>query len=154
MPRRFLWAGTLAALAALAVLGGTAAAAARSSATGMCSTHGLRFQAHGKPAAGYSVVALRAHGVPCTKARSVATRVAQDLLHGNGISISGAVSFGMTEESCTGCGGTTTSVSIAYPHGQVTVSLRGSGSGSGSGGTATIPMPTLPGPSEPPGQAI
>ena len=81
----------------------------------------------------------------------MAIRVAKDLLHGNGISISGAVSFGMTEESCTGCGGTTTSVSIAYPHGEVTVSLRGSGNATGGG---TIPMPTLPGPTELPGPVI
>ncbi len=47
----------------------------------------------------------------------------------------------MTEQSCTGCGAPTTSVSISYPHGTITVSLRGAGSGGGA-----IPaVPAVPG---------
>ena len=141
MARRLLRAGIAAAVVALAAQGGTAAAATRASAAGACSTHGLSFSSHGRPASGYNVVALRAQGLSCTTARTVASRVAQDLLQGRGISVSGAVGFGMTEQSCTGCGAPTTSVSISYPHGTITVSLRGAGSGS--------PAPTPPLPGEP-----
>ena len=145
MARRAAWAGIVATLAALAAQGGPAIAAVHASAPSACSTQGLRFSTPGRPPSGYRVVALRARGVPCTTARSVAGKVAQDLLRGRGISVSGAVGVGMTEESCTGCGGTSTSVSISYPHGTITVSLRGSGSGSSGG----LPAPTLPIPGEP-----
>jgi hypothetical protein len=146
MARRLIGAGIVAALVAFAAQGGTAAAAARASTPGACSTHGLTFSSHVRPASAYSVVALRAHGLPCATARTVASRVAQELLHGQGISVSGAVGFGMTEQSCTGgCGAPTTSVSISYPHGTITVSLRGAASGSGG----TTPAPTLPTPGEP-----
>jgi hypothetical protein len=138
MNRRAALAGIVAILAAL-VVQAAAAGAASTSAAAACSTHGLRFPA--AKSAKLSVVSLRSQGVSCKSARKVASRVAEDLLHGRTVSVSGAIGFGMTEESCSGCGGTTTSVSISYRHGKVTVSLRGAGS---TGGGGVIPFPTTP----------
>ncbi len=57
------------------------------------------------------------------------------------MSVSGARGFAMNEESCTGCK-TTTSVSIQYARGKITVAIRG-GSAS-TGGPAPI-VPAFPG---------
>jgi hypothetical protein len=146
MARRSSWAGTVAALVALASTGALSAAALHTHSAGACSTHGLRFPAGGEAARGYRVVSLSARGVPCATARSVASRVAHDLLRGQGISVAGAVGFGLTEESCTGCA-TTTNVSVSYPHGTIIVSLRGAGAA--SGGSIPAPSPTLPVPAGP-----
>ena len=109
-----LWAGIL---GALGVFAGVASGAPRSAS---CSTHGLAVS-------GVRVVGLQVQGVPCSKARTVAGTIAHDLAHGETVSVSGAQGFAMNEESCTGCK-TTTSVSISYPRGKMTVAIRG-GSG-------------------------
>jgi hypothetical protein len=100
--------------------------AARSS--GSCSIRGLGV-------ASVRVVGLRVEGMSCTSARKIASKIASDLAHHRSISFPGSVSFGMAQQSCTGCR-TTTSISVAYPHGKVTVSLRGGGGG-------TLPAPSF-----------
>ena len=123
----FLWAGIL---AATAVAAGPAFGASSSAA---CNTHGLAVS-------GFRVVGLHAQGLPCTKARTVAGLVTRDLAHGRPVSVSGADGFAMNQQSCTGCK-TTTSVSISYPSGKVTVSIRGGSGSSGSlgGGGGLLP---------------
>ncbi len=122
-----VWTGILAAscLVAGAAFGATSSAA--------CSTHGLAIS-------GFRVVGLQAQGIACTKARSVAGLVTRDLAHGRPVSVLGADGFAMNQESCTGCK-TTTSVSISYPSGKVTLSIRGgSGAAAGSlGGGGVLP---------------
>jgi hypothetical protein len=135
--------GALALTASTAGLALALAAAAPAAPAGAaCSTRGLAFSS-------VRVVGLTAEGVGCTRARGVASQIAQDLLHGRGITVSGAQSLGISEESCTGCG-TTTSVAITYPGGQVTVALRG-------GGAAGAPVPSVPAlptfPPVPPGRS-
>jgi hypothetical protein len=122
-----LWAGIL---GAIGVFAGVASGAPPSSS---CSTHGLAVSS-------VRVVRLQVQGVPCSRARTVAGTIAHDLAHGETVSVSGAQGLAMSEESCTGCK-TTTSVSISYPSGKVTVSLRGgSGSSAGSfGGGGGLP---------------
>lgn len=123
-----VWAGALGALCVFA--GGASAAVGAAS----CSTHGLAIS-------GVRVVGLRVEGVPCAKARTVAGTIAHDLAHGKSVSVSGAQGFAMNEETCTGCK-TTTSISIQYAHGKITVSIRG---GSGSVGGVSPVVPTFPG---------
>jgi hypothetical protein len=131
------------ALALAAQGAGNAAVGATESAG--CGTHGLSFELHGSKQR-YTVVGLHAQGVGCATARGVAARVAEDLLRGRGISISGAVGFAMTQQSCTGCGAGTTSVSISYPRGKITLSLRGSGSSTLPAPTPGLPSTGQPGP--------
>ncbi|HEY4346044.1 MAG TPA: hypothetical protein VGM80_00515 [Gaiellaceae bacterium] len=140
MARRFLCIVLVPMCAALAFQ------ATAWAASGTCSTRGLQFPA--AKSAKVKVVSLRAEGLPCSTARTIATRVARDVLQGKGITVSGAVGFGISQESCTGCGGTTTSISISYPHGKITVSLRGGGIAGGFGGgtTPTPGIPSLPSP--------
>jgi hypothetical protein len=105
------------------------AGATRSAAT--CSVQGLAVSS-------VHVIGLRAQGLSCLSARTVAGRVAADLAHGRSISISGSVGFGMSTSMCTGCR-TTTTVTITYPHGSLAISLRG-----GSGGVAPgTPIPSF-----------
>jgi hypothetical protein len=117
----------LALLLALCVAGVSSGARAK----GSCSIRGLGV-------ASVHVVGLSAEGVSCTSARTIAGKVAADLAHGRSISIPGSVGFGMSQQTCTGCK-TTTSISVTYPHGKVTVSLTG---GTGSTGPTT-PMPSF-----------
>ncbi len=123
-----LWAGVLSALCVFAA-GASGALRAAS-----CSTHGLAVS-------GVRVVGLQVQGVPCSKARTVAGTIAHDLAHGRSVSVSGARGFAMNEESCTGCK-TTTSVSISYAHGKITIAIRG---GSGAAGGASPVVPAFPG---------
>ncbi len=104
--------------------------------TGGCSTHGLSFS-------GVRVVSLQVQGLSCSAARSVAGKVAHDVLHGRPISVASAAGLSVSEESCTGCR-TTTDVAIAYRRGKVTLALRG-----GAGMPASAP--SIPGPAFSPG---
>jgi hypothetical protein len=122
-----LWAGTIAFLAAA----GSAAAAPHAAS---CSTHGLG-------AAHTRVVAVHVQDMSCTRARSLAGRIAKDLATGRPVSVSNAAGFGTSTESCAGCK-TTTSVQITFARGSVTVDISG-GSGSssvpgGSGGGTIV----------------
>ena len=126
MTRSLALAGSLFALAL-----GAGAAHAATPGGGACSTHGLAFSS-------VRVVGLHADGVACLRARGLAGQIARDLLHGRSIAISGAESFGVSQQACTGCK-TTTSVSITYAAGEVTVALRG-----GSGAAAAPSIPALP----------
>jgi hypothetical protein len=127
-------------LAVFAVPAGTAEAAHVSAS---CSTHGLAFSP-------VRVVGLHADGVSCGTARGVAETIARDLVRARPLSVSGAEGFSMSQSSCTGCQ-TTTSVSITYADGRVTVTIRGGGQGS-----TTVPaMPAFPSiPSGPPGAVV
>jgi hypothetical protein len=137
MTRSLVLAGSLFAL--------TLAAGAARAATPVreaCSTQGLSFST-------VHVVGLHADGVACLRARDLAGQIARDLLQGRSIAISGAESFGVSQQTCTGCK-TSTSVSITYAAGEVTVALRG-----GSGGAAVPSTPTLPSiPSIPSGSVV
>jgi hypothetical protein len=106
-----------------------------------CSTKGLSV-------ASVRVVQLRVQGVSCPSARRVAGRVAQELVHGRQISVSGSSSFSISQSTCTGCKAAT-SVSIGYPSGTVTISLRGGSTSSGA-------IPSIPssGGSSSPGSVI
>lgn len=126
----FLLAGILGALAVAA--GGASGA----SGTASCSTNGLAVS-------GIRVVGLHVEGVPCSKARTVAGTIAHDLAHGQAVSVSGAQGFSMNEESCTGCK-TTTSVSIEYARGKITVAIRGGSGAAGGGGPVVPSFPSLP----------
>jgi hypothetical protein len=123
-----VWAGVT---GMLAVGAGAAAAAPRAAS---CSTHGLS-------SAGLKVVAIHAQGMTCASARSIAARVARDLAHGAAVSVPGAAGFAMSQQSCTGCK-TTTSISITYPRGKVTLNITG---GSGSTGPTRGARPETPG---------
>ena len=118
--------------AILAAVGALGPAAVGASASTSCSTTGLAVPASGHT--GYRVVELRAQGVRCTKARSVARQVAEDLSHNRSVSLAGISGIGISSMSCAGCT-PSTQVSISYPDGQVTVSLRGSASPSPPGGS-------------------
>jgi hypothetical protein len=114
-------------LLALCICAISSGAQAKSS----CSIRGLGV-------ASVHVVGLSVEGMSCTSARTIAGKVAADLAHGRSISIPGSVGFGMSQQTCTGCK-TTTSISVTYPHGKLTVSLTG-----GTGQTApTTPMPSF-----------
>jgi len=63
------------------------------------------------------------------------------------VSVPGVAGFEMSTESCTGCGGTTTSVALSYPSGgKVTISIRGAGGGTVTPAPTPLPSPELPGP--------
>ena len=124
---RFVCAGALGATLFLAS-GITAGATQR----GACSTSGL-----GGGTARYKVVDLSASGVGCTKARSVAKQVADELAHGRPISLRGVQGFAINSTSCTGCK-TTTQVALTYASGRVTISLGGKPS------TGSAPTPIAP----------
>jgi hypothetical protein len=95
-----------------------------------CTTQGLAYpHVH--------VVSVRAQGVTCQRACAIAALVASDVAHGRAVAVSGAAGFSMSTESCTGCK-TTTSFSITYPHGSVTVNIIG-------GAGTSAPAPMLPG---------
>ena len=130
------------ALAVFAVLAGLAlsvsAAAVRAAPAGVaCSTRGLAFSS-------VRVVGLTAEGVGCSRARGIAGEIAQDVLHGRGISVTGAEGLSYSQASCTGCK-TATSVSVTYAGGQVTVALRGGTAGATAPSLPSFPAaPTLP----------
>jgi hypothetical protein len=139
------------ALAVSALLAGFAlsAAAVRAAPAGAaCSTRGLAFSS-------IRVVGLTAEGVGCPRARGIAGEIAQDVLHGRGISVTGAESLSYSQASCTGCR-TTTSVSVTYAGGQVTVALRGGTAGATAPSPPSFPAPpTLPSvPSGQPGPVV
>lgn len=76
-------------------------------------------------ASGYKVVKLQASGVSCSKARAVVRAVAKDLRTTGGVDVPGASSFSLSTVICTGCGSTTTVISLGYASGgKVTISLR------------------------------
>jgi len=94
-------------------------------------------------ASGYKVVKLQASGVSCSKARAVVRAVAKDLRTTGGVDVPGASSFSLSTVICTGCGSTTTVISLGYASGgKVTISLRG------GSGTST-PAPGSPSPASP-----
>ena len=127
---KFVCSGILGAAVFLA-LGGGASAAERIA----CSTSGL-------PAThAYKVVSLRTSGVPCATARTVAQQVADDLMHGRPVSISGVQGLALATTSCTGCA-TTTQVTLSYPNGKITVSLGGKPCASPSAVTGSGPLVT------------
>ena len=139
------------ALAVSALLAGFAlsAAAVRAAPAGAaCSTRGLAFSS-------IRVVGLTAEGVGCPRARGIAGEIAQDVLHGRGISVTGAESLSYSQASCTGCR-TTTSVSVTYAGGQVTVSVRGGRAGATAPSSPSFPAaPTFPSiPSGQPGPVV
>lgn len=124
--------------AALFLAAGTAADARQ---VGSCSTQGLKFTAGAKTS--YKVLALQAQGFGCSKARTIATQVAKELLHGRPITLTGVHGFAMSTSTCTGCA-PTTQVSLSYASGTVKVTLTGSGkSAPSSGGQVPVP-PVIP----------
>jgi hypothetical protein len=121
------------------VLGATAFLAAGTAASaaplGSCSTIGLT-----PASARYKVVGIAASGVPCTKARSVAQKVAAELSRGAPLSLSGGIlGFAINETTCGGCK-PATQVALTYATGKVTISLG-----------AKTPQSTAPTPVEPSG---
>jgi hypothetical protein len=120
MVARKLVAAGLPALLAMS-LALAASASSGHAAASTCSTRGLHV---GAGTSAFRVTRLRARGIACTKARSIARTVAADLLHNRAVSISGSDGFSLDQESCTGCA-PTTQVAIAYPRGTITISLRG-----------------------------
>jgi len=128
----------LAALASIGFLSSGSLALAGQRAATSCSTKGLAFSS-GKTAS-YKVVQLGAEGVTCAKARTVAQKVALELLHGKPLSIDGVSNFGMSTISVGG-GPAKTQISLTYANtGKITLSLSGSGGSSSSGGL----LPTIP----------
>jgi hypothetical protein len=121
MMRLLATAGILAAL--------TLPAFASAGTTAACGTRGLTFST-------VRVVALSVRGLRCSAARAVAVKVVHELGHGQPVSVTGEEGVSTSQSTCTGCK-TTTSVSIQYPHGRLTISLLG-GSGTSS---ATVPAP-------------
>jgi hypothetical protein len=105
-----------------------------------CGTEGLAVS-------GARVLGLHAQDVSCPKARIVAGTIVHDLARGRAVSVNGAQGLAMNEESCTGCK-TTTSVSIQYRRGKITIAIRG-GSGSTGGSVPVVPaflgVPSGPG---------
>jgi len=140
--RKVLVLGALASLASIGFLASGSLAVAGGRIVSSCSTKGLAFSI-GKSAR-YKVVELGAQGVTCSKARTVAQRVALDLLHGKPVSLDGVSGLGMSTVS-DGAGPAKTQISLTYPTGKITVSLRGSG---GSGSLST-PFPSNPFPTNP-----
>jgi hypothetical protein len=143
--------GALAALAAVGILAASSLANAGQRSATSCSTKGLAFST-GKSAS-YKVIQLGAEGVACSKARTVAEKVALQLLHGKPISIDGVSNFGLATISV-GNGPAKTQVSLTYPNnGKITLSLSGSGGASSSGGQIptfpTIPSNPFPTPTTP-----
>jgi hypothetical protein len=116
---------TASILAALAL----PAAGSASKGAASCSTRGLAVSS-------VRVVGLSVRGLSCSSARGVAVKIVRELGHGQPVSVSGDEGFSMSQSTCTGCK-TTTSVSIQYPRGTLTISIRG-----GKGSSTT--MPTLP----------
>ena len=134
--------GALAALASVGFLASGSFAFAGTQAASSCSTKGLSFSAGKKSS--YKVVQLGAEGVTCSKARTVAQRVALDLLKGKPVSIDGVSGLGMSTIS-TGAGPAETQISLTYPNGKITVSLSGTGASSSSGNLfPSNPFPTIP----------
>jgi hypothetical protein len=125
---KLVCSGILGAAVFLA-LGGGASAAQRSA----CSTGGL-VATHA-----YKVVSLRTSGVPCSKARTVAQQVADELMQGRPVSISGVEGLALATTSCTGCT-TTTQVALSYPNGKITISLGGRPAASPSTVTGSGPL--------------
>jgi hypothetical protein len=130
--------GALAVLASVGFLASGPLALAGQRSTTSCSTKGLAFSSGKK--ASYKVVQLGADGVTCSKARTVAQKVALELLKGKPISIEGVSDFGMSTISV-GAGPAKTQISLTFANnGKITVSLTGGGGSSSSGGQ----LPTIP----------
>jgi hypothetical protein len=100
---------------------------------GSCSTSGLAPAS--SSASRYKVVSLGAAGVPCSKARTVAQQVADELTHGRPISVAGVQEFAINTLTCTGCK-PTTQVALTYATGKITISLGGKAS------SASLPAPS------------
>lgn len=116
------------------------ALAAHSSAVA-CSTKGLNARS------GAKVFKVQASGLSCAKALAVAGKVANEVGHNRALTVPGVADFAMSTETCTGCGGTTTEISLGYPSGgKVTISIRGASGGSVTP-VPTVPEPQLPAPS-------
>jgi hypothetical protein len=101
--------------AAALVPAAQAGAATHHSVSKACSTHGLHYSyKSGSATFGDKVVRLRTKGVQCRTARSVAARVAKDLLHGRTVphKIDGLT---VRVAGCAGCA----------PDWQVTATRRG-----------------------------
>jgi hypothetical protein len=91
-----------------ALLFGTAAVGAQQpaakAASRSCSTTGLRYsEKQGGVTYGVAVVNLKAKGTPCLQARSLATTVAKDVLHGTKVSARIAGMKVTAKEPCAGC---------------------------------------------------
>ena len=146
MISKVLCFGTLVAVVSIGFLASSSLAGAAERAATSCSTKGLAFST-GKSAS-YKVIQLGADGVACSKARTVAQKVALDLLHGKPVSVSGVSGLAMSTFSA-GTGPAKTQISLTYSNnGKITVSLSGFG-GSASSGSQIIPtdpFPTIPNP--------
>jgi hypothetical protein len=122
---------------AIVVLAFSSPAESRTAAAAACNTSGVL--AH---AGGYKLLRLTADGLSCTKARTAARQVAEQVIHNKSISVPGVLGFGISTQTCTGCA-PTTQITLTYSSGgKLTVSLRGPRSGKSG------PSPT---PSSPPG---
>ncbi|HWB21251.1 MAG TPA: hypothetical protein VG652_00010 [Gaiellaceae bacterium] len=143
----FLRTGTLAAVISVGLLASCSFAFAGQRAATSCSTKGLAFSA-GKNAS-YKVVQLGAEGVACSKARTIAQKLALQLLHGKPVSIDGVSGLAMSTLSI-GSGPAKTQVSLTYSNkGKITVSLSGSGAPSSGTQIPNDPFPADPFPSDP-----
>jgi hypothetical protein len=143
----FLRFGALAAVVSIGALATCSFAFAGQRAATSCSTKGLAFSTGKK--ASYKVVQLGADGVACSKARTIAQKLALQLLHGKPVSIDGVSGLAMSTFSI-GSGPAKTQVSLTYSNkGKITVSLSGSGGASSGSQIPNDPFPTDPFPSDP-----
>jgi hypothetical protein len=123
-----------AALAASALTFVLGAVPAQGAPRVTCSTKSLA------TSGGYRITRLQATHASCTKARSVARRVASQLGKGGTVHVPGVAGFAMATQSCSGCG-TTTRVTLTWPSGmEIVVSLR-----TGSTGSLNPPPQQAPG---------
>jgi hypothetical protein len=116
---------TFALVVGLLVIGAGRGQAAGTPAKRTCSTAGLRFTVQRRGATLSDGVAnLRAQGVTCTTARSVASRVAQGILHEVKVPSRIAGLKVTVKEPCAGCT-PVSQVSAKSSEGSVTFTVRG-----------------------------
>lgn len=111
----------------LLVIGAGRGRAAATPAKRTCSTAGLRFTVQrGGATFSDGVANFRAQGVTCTTARSVASRVARDILHEVKVPSQIAGLKVTVKEPCSGCT-PDSQVSAKSSEGSVTFIVRGGG---------------------------
>jgi hypothetical protein len=116
---------TLSLILCLLVIGAGRGEAAGTSTKRTCSTAGLRFTVErGGATLSVGVANLRAQGVTCTTARSVASRVARDILHETKVPTQIAGLKVTVKEPCAGCT-PDTQVGAKSNQGAVTFTVRG-----------------------------
>jgi hypothetical protein len=116
---------TLSLILCLLVIGAGRGQAAGAPAKRTCSTAGLRFtDQRGGATSSDAVANLRAQGVTCTTARSIASRVARGILHETKVPTQIGGLKVTIKEPCAGCT-PDTQVSARSAEGSVTFTVRG-----------------------------